>query len=424
MDKKAILEFLYGLQMFGIKLGLDNIRQLLHSVDNPHSGYAIVHVAGTNGKGSVCAFLRALLMRGGYRVGTYTSPHLQQFNERITIDDQQITDDQLAQLVVELRRENPTLCATFFEFTTALALLHFARQQVDIVLLEVGMGGRLDATNVVTPLVSVITPVSLDHTSYLGENLEQIAAEKGGIIKPSVPVVIAPQQPPVLQVLLNLAASRNAPVWYYGRDFSCVKHAQNNGLVDVVTPQATWTDLHPRLLGAHQETNMATALMVLSCLAVHGYGVTPAQVRAAVSSAVWPGRLEWWPDSSPPLLLDGAHNEAGALTLSDYLSANGYDKIRWVGGFKSDKNVAKIVAALAVVTQKFYAVEPPIEQPFPNQEVVSHLLANSVAVQCFADVAAGVEAARHECLAGEIVVVAGSLFLVAACREYLSSLGN
>ena len=424
MDKKDILEFLYGLQMFGIKLGLDNIRQLLQSVDNPHSGCAIVHVAGTNGKGSVCAFLRALLMQGGYRVGTYTSPHLQQFNERIAIDDQQITDDQLAQLVMELRSKNPNLCATFFEFTTALALLHFARQQVDIVLLEVGMGGRLDATNVVTPLVSVITPVSLDHTGYLGENLEQIAAEKGGIIKPSVPVVIAPQQPQVLQVLLDLAVKRNAPAWYYGRDFHCAKHAQNTDKLDVVTPQTTWTDLRPRLLGAHQETNMATALMVLSCLAVHGYPVTQQQASAAVALAQWPGRLEWWPDSVTPLLLDGAHNEAGALTLSDYLSANGYGKIRWVGGFKSDKDVAKIVATLVAVTQKFYAVEPPIEQPYPNQEVVAHFQTMTVAVQCFADVAAAVEAARCECLPGEIVVVAGSLFLVAACREYLSSLGN
>jgi len=416
------LEFLYGLQMFGIKLGLDNIVTLLQSVDNPQSKYGIVHVAGTNGKGSVCAFLRTILTQAGYRVGCYTSPHLHQFNERITVDNQQITDDELASLVEKLRANNPKVPATFFEFTTALALLYFAHKKVDIVLLEVGMGGRLDATNVVVPLVSVITPVSLDHTDYLGTTLAQIAAEKGGIIKAQVPVVISDQEPQVLAVLEEMAVNKLAPSWCYGRDYHCI--AGEHG-VDVVSAQHRWLGLHPQLLGQHQQQNLATALMTLNCLAASGYVVSDADVTQAVAKTRWSGRLEWCTNGTTRVLLDGAHNEAGARALaaylSQYLQEHCGSKIRWVAGFKADKDVAAILALLLPLTLQLYAVAPPIEQAYPVVDVVTQVEDAHVAVLGFADIAAALQAAQQDCLSGEIVVVAGSLFLVAACRENLIS---
>ncbi|MDY0190609.1 MAG: folylpolyglutamate synthase/dihydrofolate synthase family protein [Desulfuromonas sp.] len=412
--------------MFGIKLGLDNIVTLLHSVNNPHKNYGIVHVAGTNGKGSVCAFLRTMLIQAGYRVGCYTSPHLHQFNERITVDNQPIADDDLAALVDELRTANPHLPATFFEFTTALALLYFARRQVDIVLLEVGMGGRLDATNVVTPLVSVITPVSNDHGCYLGDSLAHIGAEKGGIIKAHVPVVIAKQQPDVQAVLENIAADKMAPTWCYGRDFQCCVGVHG---IDVISAQHSWYGLQPQLLGVHQQQNLAAALMALNCLSASGYPVSDADVAQAVAQTTWPGRLEWIVKDTVPFLLDGAHNEAGATALaaylSDYLQQHGVNKVRLLAGFKADKDVTAILMQLLPLTQQVYAVAPPIEQAYPVADVVAHVVAYSahehIAVSGYPDVVAALHAAQQDCRAGEIVVVAGSLFLVAACREYLIS---
>lgn len=417
------LDFLYGLQMFGIKLGLEHSQCLLQSVDNPQNDYGIVHVAGTNGKGSVCAFLREILTVAGYRVGTYTSPHLHHFNERITINGRSITDDELEQLVLELRNKNPLIPATFFEFTTALALLYFSREQVDLVVLEVGMGGRLDATNVVQPLVSVITPISMDHASHLGSALVEIAAEKGGIIKSHTPVVIARQVPEVLQVLSDQAKNCHCDSFIYGRDFHVLADGDS---LTVESSQQAWVDLHPGLAGQHQQDNVATALMALECLANAGYPVGGDAVRQGVAQVSWPGRLEWWRDEHsskwPAILLDGAHNEAGALVLVAYLRSQRIEKIRWIGGFKVDKDVAAILAVLLPVTQMFYAVDPPVEEPYPADVLEKQVVSCGKQVQIYPDIASALIAARQDCLPGEIVVVAGSLFLVAACREYLLSL--
>ncbi len=421
MAKNDILEFLYGLQMFGIKLGLENSYELLQSVDNPQNSYGIVHVAGTNGKGSVCTFMREILTQAGYRVGTYTSPHLHEFNERITINGSSIADDDLADLVEELRAKNTHCQATFFEFTTALALLYFSRQNVDIVLLEVGMGGRLDATNVVQPLVAVITPVSRDHVSHLGDNLADIAAEKGGIIKSHTPVVIGPQSDEVLQVLVDIAAKKHCDTWVSGKDYTC---ESGDGCLSVTTPRNHWKGLTPRLVGVHQGDNAAVALMALEVVAGHGFPVTNHAVEQGVAQAFWPGRLEWWPNVDPAVLLDGAHNIAGAKVLAEYLASQKVLHIRWVGGFKIDKDVPAILAALLPLTQKFYGVAPPIEEPYPLESVQQQVNAIGVEAQNYCNIGLALQAAQQDCLHGEIVVVAGSLFLVAACREYLSSVGE
>ncbi|MCD6525818.1 MAG: bifunctional folylpolyglutamate synthase/dihydrofolate synthase [Desulfuromonas sp.] len=420
MTPAQTLEFLYGLQMFGIKLGLDNIRALLQSAGNPQEDYGIIHVAGTNGKGSVCAYLQQIYHEAGYRVGVYTSPHLHRFNERISINSQQITDEALVALVEELRENNLEVPATFFEFTTALALLYFSRQQVDLVVLEVGMGGRLDATNVVQPLVSVITPVSDDHGDYLGTTLVEIAAEKGGIIKPGVPVVIGKQDEEALTVLQQIVTEQQAPAFLYGDDY-VVDYVLNGvaGSYRVMTPECSWAPLTPGLPGDHQSQNMSSALMVVDCLQSKGFPVAGEVVYSAVADTRWPGRLEWWPDSLVPVLLDGAHNVAGATALAAYLADQKISKIRWVAGFKADKDMAAVVTVLLPVLTRVYCVAPPVEAAYPPAYVVTFLNTNGVVACRYDAVATALAAALDECEEDEVVVVAGSLFLVAACREWL-----
>nr|WP_320115432.1 folylpolyglutamate synthase/dihydrofolate synthase family protein [uncultured Desulfuromonas sp.] len=418
MTPEAALEFLYGLQMFGIKLGLENIRTLLDSVGQPQHNYGIVHVAGTNGKGSVCAFLGRIYRQAGYRVGVYTSPHLHRFNERITVNGQLIADRDLVALVDELRRNNSQVPATFFEFTTALALLYFARQNVDLVILEVGMGGRLDATNVVSPLVSVIMPVSDDHGDYLGNSLAEIAAEKGGIIKPGVPVVLGPQQDTALTVLTARAEELAAPCLCFGRDFSV--ETQENGC-QVTTGAHAWPVVQPSLPGRHQCDNLAVALMVVSHLAARGWHVPQQTVLDAAADTQWPGRLEWVGER---ILLDGAHNASGANALADYLRWRKVTRIHWVAGFKADKDMEAVVASLLPFVTRAYCVDPPIEQAYPKDRLVSHLRQQNCEASAWDSPTHALEAALQQCGEHDIVVVAGSLFLVAACRQWLISTCN
>ncbi|WP_316347107.1 folylpolyglutamate synthase/dihydrofolate synthase family protein [Desulfuromonas acetoxidans] len=414
----AALEFLYGLQMFGIKLGLENIQTLVDSVGQPQRNYGIVHVAGTNGKGSVCAFLGRIYRQAGYRVGVYTSPHLHRFNERIRVNGQPIDDHDLVALVDELRQKNSEVPATFFEFTTALALLYFARQNVDLVILEVGMGGRLDATNVVAPLVSVITPVSDDHGDYLGGSLAEIAAEKGGIIKPGVPVVIGPQDKAAMAVLSARAKEMAAPCLCFGRDFSVEKTTSG---CRVTTGALCWSELQPSLPGRHQYDNLAVALMVVTHLAEQGWQVTQQVVREAVADTRWPGRLEWVGER---ILLDGAHNASGAHALADYLRGCNVQRIHWVAGFKADKDMEAVVSSLLPFVVQAYCVEPPTEQAYPRENVVVHLQQHGCEASAWDSPTVALEAALQQCGDHDLVVVAGSLFLVAACRDWLISTCN
>ncbi|MEZ4484897.1 MAG: Mur ligase family protein [Syntrophotaleaceae bacterium] len=247
MDYRESLDYLYGLQRFGIKLGLDNIRQILHRLRHPEGHYPIVHVAGSNGKGSVCIGVAAILGAAGRRVGLYSSPHLHSFTERIQIDGQPISEEEATALIRIVKDACDGIPVTFFEFTTAMALLHFQRRQVEVAVLEVGMGGRLDATNVVTPSITVVTPVCRDHAEHLGSDLTSIAAEKAGIIKLQVPLVLGPQQPEALQVLVERAAGLQAPVYRYGQDFSSRPARQG---FDYQGLKWSLPGMHPGLLGA------------------------------------------------------------------------------------------------------------------------------------------------------------------------------
>lgn len=415
MDYRGSLDYLYGLQRFGIKLGLENIRTLLARLDHPESAFGILHVGGSNGKGSVSAALAEILAQAGYRVGLYTSPHLHSFTERIRVGGTAIAEDEVARLTAEIRSLADGVAATFFEFTTALALLHFRRRQVDFAVLEVGMGGRLDATNAVTPRLSIITPICRDHAEHLGGTLAAIAAEKAGIIKPGVPLVLGRQEPEALAVLLERAQRLCAPVLLCGRDFAPLPAA---GGFSFRSPGLELAGLQPGLAGAHQHDNLSVALAAAGLLRGQGAHLPEAALRAGVAQVRWPGRLEWW-QGRREVLLDGAHNEGGAKVLAAYLATLGAEGIRWVVGLKGDKRPDAILDPLLPLVTAIYCTEPATETAVPSEALRRRGEAAGVAGSVHATPAAAVAAALADRRGNEIVLVAGSLFLVAAAREYL-----
>ena len=418
MDFRESLEFLYGLQRFGIKLGLANTRTLLERAGTPQQHFLCVHVAGTNGKGSTAAFLAAILQAAGWRVGLYTSPHLQSFCERIRINDTAISEAGIAALTNQLRPLSADLLVTFFEFTTVMALCAFAEEHVDIAILETGMGGRLDATNAVTANLSLITPISLDHQEHLGMTLAAIAAEKAGIIKAGVPVITSSQEEEVLAVLRQQAAAAHAPFLCAGRDFAVTVHdAGNFDYRDHADHQLR--ALHSGLAGAHQPHNAALAIAAALRLRQQGLNIPDTAIRRGIAQVQWPGRLEWW-GGSRQILLDGAHNAAGASILAAYLATLNAPALHWLVGVKNDKNYHEILATILPLTAKLYAVAPPTVSATDPEQLVAVARSAQVPAQAFASVEEGLQAARAACNPHEVILVAGSLFLVGAVRELLS----
>ena len=415
MDYRESLDYLYGLQRFGIKLGLDNIRQILSRLQHPEKHYPVVHVAGSNGKGSVCAGLAAILRQAGRRAGLYSSPHLHSFTERIQIDGQSISEEEAVELIATVREASDGIPVTFFEFTTAMALLQFQRCQVELAILEVGMGGRLDATNVVTPQVTVVTPVCLDHAEHLGADLTAIAAEKAGIIKSRVPLILGQQQPDALQVLSERAEELQSPIYRYGRDFSA--RTDGNGF-DYQGLELSLKGLHSGLPGGHQHHNMSLSLAVAEVLRGHGFDLPEAALRNGVAAVRWPGRMEWWQEEEK-VLLDGAHNEGGAAVLACYLKSISVTGIRWVVGAKATKDIAQILRPLLPLVNSLYCTVPPVEEAVPAEHIARLATDAGVPARSFDCPESALAAAEADLQPGEIVLVAGSLFLVAAARDYL-----
>ncbi len=416
MTGRKSLDYLYGLQTFGIKLGLNNIRTLHTRLGSPSDQYRTVLIAGTNGKGSTASTLAEILRQGGVKTGLYTSPHLHCFTERIRIDGTPVEFDILEPLIDELRQIGSDLPLTFFEFTTALALEIFRRNRVEVAILEVGMGGCLDATNVVSPSLCVVTPIAFDHQAYLGSSLEAIAGEKAGIMRNGVPVVLSKQQPESLTALREAAKKCGAEPVVAGVDFT---YSSDGHRMDYRGLDCSLDDLRPALAGAHQQANMAVALAASEILRRQGVALQDDHLADGIASVFWPGRLEW-SGSDPKVLLDGAHNGAGATALAEYLADSGYRRVHWLVGMKKDKSILDIIQPLLGFAVALYCVEPPIEEALPVTELVR--LASDAGVSSIvscATVEEGVAAARNACSADEIVLVAGSLFLVAAVRELL-----
>jgi dihydrofolate synthase / folylpolyglutamate synthase len=413
VNYRESLDFLYGLRQFGIKLGLKNISNILDLLRHPEEDYTVVHVAGTNGKGSVAAGLAEILTRSGYHTGLFTSPHLQSFTERIRIDGCPADKEQLADLITEIRTFVKKRPITFFEFSTALAFLYFSRQAVKVAVVETGMGGRLDATNLVTPAVSLITPISEDHTQYLGATLKEIAGEKARIIKKGVPVVIGPQPPEAIEVLLEQARVGNSPQSVFSHDFSVLSSGNQ---FSYHSSARILENLTPGLAGVHQHTNLAMSLRAAEVLGCSGFHIPDEAMREGIEKVAWPGRLQWW-GGRREILLDGAHNGSAALALSRYLADEKIRNIHWVVGVKKDKNSNAILQPILPRVKALYCTDVP-QEPFVPPENLAHIGAqNGIESQVFGDVETALSAAGNARKAGEIVLVAGSLFLVGAVMD-------
>ena len=335
MTPDEALDWLHASEFTGIKLGLENTERLLAACGHPEKRTRFLHVAGTNGKGSTCAMLDAILRRAGFRTGLYTSPHLVDFRERIRVNGEMIPCEDLAEGLTRLRDavRDWDHAPTFFEISTVLALDYFARSGCDIVVLETGMGGRLDSTNAVTPLVSTITPIDMDHMQWLGDTLEKIASEKAGIIKPGIPVVSAPQQPAAAEVLRKSAAERGAEIRFVSEP--C---------------------LHPlALAGAHQKWNAALAVETLRA---SGLEISESAIREGLLQTDWPARFQ----RVGRFIVDGAHNAHSATALAKtWREVFAERQATVVFGALADKDYPEILAHLEPLAARFLFV--PVENP-------------------------------------------------------------
>jgi dihydrofolate synthase/folylpolyglutamate synthase len=411
------LVYLYDLQKYGIKFGLSSTAKLLDRLGNPHLHLRAVHIAGTNGKGSTSAMISSILIRAGYRVGLYTSPHLVRLNERFRINDQDVGDANLLQIFRRVRavvdeREPPT----FFEMATAMALTLFAEEPVDWAVLEVGMGGRLDATNVILPQVTVITNISLEHQEFLGSTIAAIAREKAGIIKQKVPLVTAVTQPAALAVIKACCLREEAPWYRVGQHL----RVRSQGARRFSYHGLDWHlgDLRTPLLGRHQLLNAATALGALELLARQRHcRLSPDQISEGLLRTRWPGRLEWL-SRRPPILLDGAHNPAGAIVLRRALQEEfTYDRLILVLGIMADKDLHGMVATLAPLAEHIILTRPRYERAAAPEVLLEAGERFRQRMEVIETVDGALARAREIARPNDLVVVTGSLYFIGEVKE-------
>ena len=413
------LKAMYSLRRFGIKLGLSTIRGILKKLGNPQDHFGCIHVAGTNGKGSIASGIASILNVAGYRTGLYTSPHLISFNERISIDGRHISNARVVAAYQAVKNvHHGSREPTFFEFATAMALYDFDREKIDWAVIETGMGGRLDATNIVRPAVSIISNLSLEHQDYLGGTLAQIAAEKGGIIKKGIPVVTGVRQPGALSVLNDIAAEKSAPVFRLGKDFK-VRRKPGNAFT-YFGIQNRWPDMKTRLAGRHQIGNAAISLAACELLNRDGLSITADNCRQGLLNLRWPGRLEIVSES-PRIILDGAHNLIAARRLAAFL-AQETDQcpITMIIGILDDKPYKAMLSALVPVAKKVIFTRPVIDRGLPPETLYAEARQYGKEITILPDVHQAVQLAVKQAAPGDVICIAGSLYVVGEAKASLS----
>lgn len=418
------------------KFNLDRMRNLLAGLGNPHQRYAVIHVAGTKGKGSTSAMIASVLEAGGYHTGLYTSPHLIDFTERIQVNRLPISHDDFSELLERIKPEIvkiPEL--TTFEIATALGFLYFAEQNVDCAVVEVGLGGRLDATNVVDPKVSVITSISYDHMQVLGNTLSQIAGEKGGIIKPGRPLVLAPQNDEARLVLTRMADERKSPLTQVGKDYlyASLAHSLENqtllvwssadqDLLNDFVQSGGRTDWEPAhlvipLLGFHQVENAATAYTALQILKQNGLVLSEEQIKAGFARVSWPARFEIL-QHDPLVIIDSAHNRDSALklrlTLDDYLAGL---PVVLLFGASEDKDIDGMFSELSPRVREVVATESIHPRAYSADQLVRLAQAHGIKASAVLPLENALERAIELADGEAAVVAAGSIFVAAGIKE-------
>ncbi|MCE5312594.1 MAG: bifunctional folylpolyglutamate synthase/dihydrofolate synthase, partial [Nitrospiraceae bacterium] len=376
MSYSGTIGFLYSLQKHGIKLGLERIKKILNTLGNPEQKFRSIHIAGTNGKGSAAAACECMLRQHGCNTGLFTSPHLVSFTERIRINGNEITEADVIRLAGHLRNEIKEVCEqygepTFFEFVTAMAFYYFADKNINWAVVETGMGGRLDATNVLLPNVSVIMPISFDHKEFLGNTIEEIAVEKAGIIKQGVPVVSASQKHEAADVLMTTAKEMGSKIYFYGNDFTAtnISASASGSTFDYTDSASSTTNIQLPLAGEYQPANASVAIKAVSLALDRHKEFDAEKTRVGLSRLRWQGRLEMI-SGNPPFLIDAAHNPDAAEALAAFLKKwHASRKIILVIGIMADKDINKILKPLLEVAAKTIFTKPSNERAASSRQL-------------------------------------------------------
>ncbi len=412
------LKTMYGLRRFGIKLGLSTIKNILKGLGNPHHRFSSIHVAGTNGKGSIASTLASILHTSGYKVGLYTSPHLIRFNERIRINDRFISDDDVVKSYEAVKAvHHGDREPTFFELTTAMAFYEFAEQNLDWAVIETGMGGRLDATNIIQPVLSIISNISLEHQMYLGDTIKQIAAEKGGIIKRNTPVISGVKQKNAILTLEEIAKTKLAPFYRLGNHFK-VRRTKNKKF-NYFGVDNIWRNMHSGLLGNHQVDNAAIVLAACELLNKTKLDIPLNYIKTGFEKNYWPGRLEVV-SKTPFILLDGAHNLIASRNLARFLSNNlANRKITLVTGMLDDKPYAAMLRNLLPVCSKVILTRAKIDRALAPEKLYTIAKELVSDIKIVPDVGNAVKHAVEKVSPQDAVCIAGSLYVVGEAKEEL-----
>jgi len=414
---------MFGLRRFGIKLGLDTILAILKGLDNPQNKFPSIHVAGTNGKGSIASALSSIFIHAGYRVGLYTSPHLVNFNERIRINGAPISDMDVLiayEAVKDVHAGDRE--STFFEYTTAMAFHEFARAGVDWAIVETGMGGRLDATNVLNPKLSIISNISLEHRQYLGNTIAEITAEKGGIIKRGIPVVTGVNQNEAINVLKKIAQKKEAPLYRLGEHFR-TRRNKNKETFSYIGMSSTWPDMKTGLQGKHQIKNAALALAACEVLNQYDTDLSTDQIKEGLLKTDWPGRMEVV-SQRPYIILDGAHNLMASRKLAEFMSENLVkDGTTLVIGILDDKPYRSMLKSLLPLCRRVIFTKPAISramEPEMLQEVAKDFVDD---IRIIPNVKDAYFYALESVSSDEAIIVAGSLYVVGEVKQALAEKG-
>jgi dihydrofolate synthase/folylpolyglutamate synthase len=418
MTYQEAIKYIEGLQRFGMQLGLERITYLLDLIGNPHQQLKCIHIAGTNGKGSTAVFIASILKYSGYTVGCYTSPHLIKFNERIVINNTSITDIDVANLVENIAYyiDKYNLKITYFEAATAIALLYFAKSNVDFVVLEVGLGGRLDATNVIIPELSVITNIELEHTSVLGDTIEKIAYEKAGIIKHGIPVVCGIMHEEAINVIKDIADNNNSKVYLVAEKVNIKPNM-------ISTEHHVYPHINLTLIGKHQLENAACAVLSAEVLAyTRNIPIDFDIIPEALNNTYWYGRLQVI-QNKPMIVLDGAHNPASirALrqTINEYFS---FSKLIFVLGILNDKDVKQIIMELLVDTTNIRCLiltKPEINRALSPEIILDAARKyNNVDIKVYETVSIAITQAINFSSHNDLICITGSLYIVGEALKW------
>jgi dihydrofolate synthase/folylpolyglutamate synthase len=427
LTNETSFEWLSSFDKYGWMFGLERIAHLMNRLGNPEQQLKVIHVAGTNGKGSVCKYISSILQKAGYTVGLYISPHVERFSERIVVNGEEISDKDIAMLVEQVRpvvedMEKNGNSPTFFEIVTALAFLYFQNRKVDYAVIEVGLGGRFDATNVVTPLVSVITNISLEHTNILGNDIASIAFEKAGVIKNNIPIVTAATRS-AREAIENVATERNAPIVFIDR--TMWKRVTKKGRCQEFFVQGAFKDYEVRtsLLGAHQGENIAVAIATVERLQMSGVYLTDSDIIEGIAAAAHPGRMEIICEK-PMILLDGAHNPDGMSMLANALKTDfSYKQLLFIFGVLKDKDINTMVSTIIPLADIVFvtkSMNPRAYDPLLLKEKIEKI---DPTKKVFIEVSipGAIDHAKQLAKRKDLICISGSLFTVGEARRYLIS---